>query len=98
MADPRISKRWSRGLPRLKVRGLIVLVLIAGAMLGLAIRRARIQRDAVLAITRAGGTVYYNWEEAENRSPPYVLTLGPHSRPWRPNGWWTFSASTTSAM
>ena len=84
MADPRISRRWSRRLPRLSVRGLTILVSIAGAMLGLAIRGARVQHDAVLAITLAGGTAHYNWEEPKDRSPPYLAALDPHSRPVAP--------------
>jgi internalin A len=38
------------------VRGLILLVLVVGVWLGWIIRSARIQREAVAAIQRAGGT------------------------------------------
>ena len=38
---------------------LLVLVLLIGASLGLLVRSARLQREAVAAITRAGGSVVY---------------------------------------
>src|SRR5438552_3500910 len=47
---------------RLRVRGLIVLVLLIGAGLGWIARGARLQRDAVTAIQKAGGSVQYDWE------------------------------------
>jgi hypothetical protein len=58
-----VSRPWRRFL-RFSMRGLIVLVLVVGTGLGWLIRSARIQRDAVAAITRAGGSVQYNWEWA----------------------------------
>ena len=61
-------------IPRLSVRGLIVLVLAIGAGLGLLARRARIERDAVAAILRAGGTVKY-----ESGMPYYGTAPANHS-------------------
>ena len=52
---------WRRYL-RLSVRALIVLVLLIGGVLGWIVRGARIQRDAVAAITQAGGEVFYDWQ------------------------------------
>jgi hypothetical protein len=49
-----VSRPWRRFL-RFSVRGLIVLVLVIGVGLGWIVRRAHIQRDAVSAITKAGG-------------------------------------------
>jgi hypothetical protein len=46
----------------LSVRGLIVLVLILGGWLGWTVRSARVQREAVETIKRAGGFVTYDWE------------------------------------
>ncbi len=51
--------RWRRYL-RFSLRGLIVVVLLIGGWLGWIVRSARIQRDAVAAIERAGGLVTYN--------------------------------------
>ena len=48
--------------PRLSVRGLMVAVLVLGGLLGLHLHRARLQREAVSAIKRAGGSVRYHWE------------------------------------
>jgi internalin A len=59
-ADP-VPHPWRRFL-RFSVRGLIVLVLVIGAGLGRIVRQAHIQRDAVAAIRKAGGTVVYSWE------------------------------------
>jgi internalin A len=44
---------------------MIVLVLIFGAGLGWVVRSARIQREAVAAIQKAGGGVLYSWEWQE---------------------------------
>ena len=56
-----ISRPWRRFL-RFSVRGLIVSVLIIGGSLGWMAHAARIQREAVAAVERAGGTIRYNWE------------------------------------
>ena len=52
---------WRR-FPRFSVRGLIVLVFVIGAGLGWTVRPAHVQRDAVAAIRKAGGSVSYNSE------------------------------------
>jgi internalin A len=56
-----VSRPWRRSL-RFSVRGLIALVLIIGVWFGWIVRSARIQREAVAAITRTGGFVRYDWE------------------------------------
>ncbi len=71
-----VSRPWRRFL-RVSMRGLIVLVLVVGSGLGWLVRSARIQRDAVAAITKAGGSVQYNWEWANGKP----LAGG---RPWVP--------------
>jgi hypothetical protein len=53
---------WRRRL-RISVRGLMVIVLITGGVLGWVIHRTHVQRDAVAAIRRAGGNIRYDWEE-----------------------------------
>jgi hypothetical protein len=52
---------WRRFL-RFSVRGLIVIVIVVGVALGWIVREAHIQRDAVAAIEKAGGSVRYDWE------------------------------------
>jgi internalin A len=77
-----ISRPWRRYL-RFSVRGLIVLVLVIGLGLGWIVRSARIQRDAVAAIERAGGDVAYDseWEYAKSiqaakpRPPRWLVEL-----------------------
>ena len=46
----------------MKLGTLMALILAIGACSGWMITKARIQRDAVIAIKRAGGTVRYDWE------------------------------------
>ena len=67
-ADP-VSRPWQRYL-RFSVRGMIVVVLVSGGGLGwfahLA-RQARIQRNAVAAITKLGGSALYDWQFEGNQ-------------------------------
>jgi hypothetical protein len=62
---------------RLSLRGLIVLVLAIGGWLGWTVHLARVQRDAVAAIQKIGGTVQYDWERRDGRSVP-------NGKPWGP--------------
>src|ERR1017187_10239475 len=71
-----VSRPWRRFL-RFSVRGLIVLVLVIGAGLGWLVRSARIQREAAAVITRAGGSVMYDWEWSNGK----VIAGG---TPWAP--------------
>jgi Leucine-rich repeat (LRR) protein len=67
-----VSLPWRRYL-RFSVRGLIILVLVIGAGLGWIVREAQVQRDAVAAINKAGGSVEYDW-------------MGiPAGKPWAPS-------------
>jgi hypothetical protein len=63
------SRPWRR-LPRFSVRGLVVFVLVIGGGLGWLVRSARIQRAAVAAITKAGGSVVYEWDRSNLRLIP----------------------------
>jgi internalin A len=58
-SEPKPPKRR---LLRLSVRALMVIVLILAVVLGWFVRRAMIQREAVLAIKKSGGQVYYDWQ------------------------------------
>jgi hypothetical protein len=60
LANP-LSPSWRRFL-RFSVRGMIVLVLVVGGWLGWIVRKAHVQRQAVWAIERAGGEVFYDWQ------------------------------------
>ncbi len=64
-----IRRPWRRFL-RFSVRGLIVLVLMIGVWLGWIVRSARIQREAVAAITSAGSWVEYDSEWESRKSNP----------------------------
>jgi hypothetical protein len=69
-------KAWRHWL-RFSVRGLLVLVLVIGGGLGWIVHQAHVQRDAVGAITRAGGSVMYDWEWNNGKSVP-------GGKPWAP--------------
>jgi hypothetical protein len=69
--------RPSRPFLRFSVRGLIVLVLVIGIWLGWLVRSACIQRDAVAAITAAGGSVKYDWDWSNG-----LPVVG--GKPWAP--------------
>ena len=68
---------------RLSVRSLIILVLIIGAWFGWLVRSARLQREAVTAIEKSGGTAHYNWtfndgafiEEGKPWAPSRLIDL-----------------------
>jgi Leucine Rich repeat len=64
-----LSRPWWSYV-RFSIRGLIVLVLLIGAGLGWLVRRAHVQRDAIVAIRRAGGSVLYDWEWNNGKSVP----------------------------
>ena len=66
MAEP-VSRPWRTYL-RFSVRGQIVLVLAIGTGMGLAVRSAQVQRDAVAAIENAGGYVRYCSETSNGMS------------------------------
>ncbi len=73
-----VLQQWRRYL-RLSVQGLIVLALVMGTGLGWLVRSTRIQREAVAAITTAGGSVKYDWEWNNGNDIP-------GGKPWAP-GW-----------
>src|SRR4051794_37552902 len=58
----------------------VLLVLVLGVLLGWLIRSARVQREAVAAIERAGGQVTYDWSWDYDVA---METPRPASR-WRP--------------
>lgn len=72
--EPRSPRRFLR----LSLRGLMLLVLVIAAPLGWIVHRAHIQRDAVAAIVRAGGTVRYD---------PQYKNGKPVNAPLRTPGW-----------
>ena len=78
-----VSRPWRRFL-RFSVGGMIVLVLVIGAGLGWLVRSARIQRDTVAAIERAGGWVYYA-PGCTNDQMPRLQQTSPTQTPWEPN-------------
>jgi len=69
--------RPRRRIVRLSVRGLIVVVLVIGAGLGSIVRSARMQRQAVTAIERTGGTVIFDWQLPN-------AAFGANGSTWRP--------------
>ena len=80
MPDQPLRRPWRQRL-RLSVRGSMILVLILGGWLSWIVNSARIQRDAVGAIRKAGGTIYYDKENSAER-PGNRRLLAPE---WRVN-------------
>jgi hypothetical protein len=58
--------RWSNRF-RISLGASLALVLVFGGWLGWIVRSGRVQRDAVAAIRRAGGRVWYEWEIQNGR-------------------------------
>jgi Leucine Rich repeat len=71
------SRFWRRSRFRLSVRSLLILVLVVALGLHWVTHRARTQRDAVAAITEAGGKVGYDWEMSSTKD-----AYGTHLRNW----------------
>ncbi len=71
-----VARPWRR-LVRFSVRGLSVVVLVIGCWLGWLVRSARIQREAVAAIEKAGGEVHFDWEWKNG-------TVVPGGKLWEP--------------
>ncbi len=67
--ETRDRRPWWRYL-RLSLRALIVLVLLIGGGLGWMVHRARVQREAVAAIERAGDKGWYDWEWSDGHPNP----------------------------
>jgi Leucine-rich repeat (LRR) protein len=59
MDMPKRRRWWHR--VRFSVRGLLLLVLIIGGLLGSVVRPAQRQREAVARISKSGGWVWYSW-------------------------------------
>jgi internalin A len=79
-------KPWYRRLAfRISVRTLIVLVLVVGVGLGWIGHRARVQRQAVAAIEKAGGAVSYDFQW-------YGLGIDPQTQPPEPWPKWLVDA------
>jgi hypothetical protein len=57
------KRRWLA----LSVRALMIAVLIFAGVLGWIVHRANVQRDAVAAIEKTGGTVRYEWQKPSGK-------------------------------
>jgi hypothetical protein len=68
METPR-KRSWWRYL-RLRVRGLMLVVLAVAGCLGWWLHLARVQRQAVAAIRGAGGTIWYEWDVPDDPGTP----------------------------
>ena len=52
----------SRFVIRFSLRVMMIVVLVVGSGLGWVVQRARIQREAVAGVKRAGGSAWYDWQ------------------------------------
>jgi hypothetical protein len=60
------GRRWLR----ISIRALMALILIIACALGWIVSRASVQRNAVAAVKKAGGTVWYDFEHRRVPGPP----------------------------
>ncbi len=75
MSEPELPRSWWRRIrTRLSLRVLMVIVLVIGGGLGWVVHRAKVQRQAVEAITKAGGTVSYDWQYPDGKLAPKGAT------------------------
>ena len=65
---------------RLSVRALMAVVLVLAVVLGWVVHRANVQRDAVAAIVRTGGSIRYEWQRVPGVG--WDLKDGPGWRKW----------------
>jgi hypothetical protein len=80
------SRRWWKRLPaRLSVRALMVLVLVIGGGFGWVVHPARVQREAVSSIKRAGGVVGYDLASRERFCRLYARKG--EKLPWAQRPW-----------
>src|ERR1700730_874133 len=75
MATPD-ERLWRRYL-HFSLRSLLILVLGIGCLLGWVTRSARVQREAVAAIEKAGGWTAYEWQWRDGDKIP-------NGKPWAP--------------
>lgn len=83
--------RPARRRLKLTLRSMMVLVLILGGGLGWFVHSVRVQREAVVAIERAGGNVIYDWDwewiPTMDRPDPSILVLSLRPPPSRRGAW-----------
>jgi hypothetical protein len=78
-------KRWWKRLPvRLSVRTLIVVVFVIAGALGWLTHRARLQRQAIAAVLKAGGNIEYGDERhaGVSLSPGFFSWISARLRNW----------------
>jgi internalin A len=71
------ARNSCRRYARFSVRGLIVLVLVIAVVLGWVVHRAQVQRDAVAAIRKAGGSIQYDWQYKDGQAVRSGRPRGP---------------------
>src|ERR1700677_4583401 len=71
------TPRRSKWLARRSVRASMVVTALIAIGLGWLVNGARVQREAVAAIERDGGKVWYDWEWADGESTPGASPRAP---------------------
>ncbi len=80
--QPRPRTRWRLPRVRVSLRALMGVVLVLGVLLGWYVRSVRIQREAVAAIRRAGGSFAYDWQWGHRKSDIIIYTGKPRAPSW----------------
>jgi internalin A len=73
------AEHHSRWRPAVSLRALMILVVTVGGGLGWLAHRARVQREAILAIKWVGGSITYDWEVAGGK---YIPNAQPRQPRW----------------
>ena len=80
--EPRPRTRWRLPRVRVSVRALMGVVLVLGVVLGSYVRSVQIQRAAVAAIRRAGGSFAYDWQWGPRKPDMFIYTGKPLCTEW----------------
>ncbi len=63
----------------------MILVLVVALPIGWKARRAGVQRRAVAAVARLGGSVVYDWQDRAMKQNPRTMPEGPDVPSWVPD-------------
>src|SRR5690348_13168049 len=75
LADNLSTAAHGKALRGVRIGMLMLAILVVGGWLGWICDRARVQREAVAAIERAGGQVWFDWQASPSRKAGWPRRL-----------------------